>query len=376
MGANLVTNIRNFRITNENISSTDGSVLDGCITPGQHRLLRFDFLTHNNGSTDLYVGPPPPPPPPNPPPDSVWVWSVSHGHYHFKEFNQYFLLDTTDRSVIPGYKQAFCLMDIERTDPNAPRTSARYNCGDQGVSAGWSDVYSSGLPCQFIAIDGLADGDYRLLATTNYKRHVQEDRYYDNSIVVGLRIRGNEVTQTGLAWSPWQSLGGIVLSTPEAVSWGPNRIDLFGVGTDHALWHRWTNGGSWGGWESLGGALDSRPTAVAWGPDRLDVFALGTDHALWHKWWDGHAWGGWESLGGSLFSQISAVSWRKNRLDIFAVGGDNALWHKWWDGNGWGGWESLGGSLFSDVSAISWAANRLDVFTLGGDSAVYRKKFG
>src|SRR3954447_22080868 len=133
MGANLVTNIRNFQITNENISSTDGSVLDGCITPSQHRLLRFDFLTHNNGSTDLYVGPPPPPPPPNPPPDSVWVWSVSHGHYHFKEFNQYFLLDTTDRPVIPGYKQAFCLMDIERTDPNAPRTSARYHFGDQGV---------------------------------------------------------------------------------------------------------------------------------------------------------------------------------------------------------------------------------------------------
>ena len=29
----------------------------------------------------------------------------------------------------------------------------------------------------------------------------------------------------------------------------------------------------------------------AWGPNRLDVFVLGTDSALYHKWWDGSAWG-------------------------------------------------------------------------------------
>lgn len=37
---------------------------------------------------------------------------------------------------------------------------------------------------------------------------------------------------------------------------------------------------AWGGWESLGGILISPPQVVSWGPDRLDVFALGTDHAL------------------------------------------------------------------------------------------------
>jgi lysyl oxidase len=120
-------------------------------------------------------------PPPFPPPDSIWVWSAAHGHYHFREFNQYFLLNAFDQPVIPGYKQAFCLMDVERTDPSAPRLAGLYSCGDQGVSAGWSDVYSSGLPCQFIAIDNLVDGDYRLLATTNYKQHVQEDRFLEQA---------------------------------------------------------------------------------------------------------------------------------------------------------------------------------------------------
>ena len=87
----------------------------------------------------------------------------------------------------------------------------------------------------------------------------------------------------------------------------------------------------WGGWERLGGSLFSPVSTVAWGPNRLDVFALGQDHALWHKWWNGSTWGGWESLSGVLTSPPTAVSWGSNRLDIFAIGTDNALWHRWID---------------------------------------------
>src|SRR5947207_3158211 len=83
----------------------------------------------------------------------------------------------------------------------------------------------------------------------------------------------------------WESLGGTLTSIPEAVSWGPNRLDIFVVGTDSALWHRWWDGSQWGGWQSLGGILKSPPTAVSWGPNRIDVFAVGTDSALWHTGW-------------------------------------------------------------------------------------------
>ena len=41
---------------------------------------------------------------------------------------------------------------------------------------------------------------------------------------------------------PWESLGGICISAPAAVSWGPNRIDCFVIGTDNATWHRWWDG--------------------------------------------------------------------------------------------------------------------------------------
>ncbi|HEV2172743.1 MAG TPA: lysyl oxidase family protein, partial [Nitrospira sp.] len=118
MGANLVTIVRNFRIETLTFSATDGDVLDGCVQPGMpHKLLRFDFLSHNAGDADLYVGPPPPPPPPLPPPSSPFVWSYSHHHYHIKNFNLYKLLNAADQEVVPGFKQAFCLMDIEHIDP-------------------------------------------------------------------------------------------------------------------------------------------------------------------------------------------------------------------------------------------------------------------
>jgi len=175
------------------------------------------------------------------------------------------------------------------------------------------------------------------------------------------------------SWGGWESLGGLLESPPRVVAWAPNRLDIFVVGTDSALWHRWWDGSSWGGWESLGGILASPPEVVSWNTNRLDVFALGTDHALWHRWWDGSSWGGWESLGGILTSPVSAVSWAPNRLDVFGLGTDNALWHRWWDGSSWGGWESLGGILTSPPKAVAWGPNRLDVFGLGTDYALWHR---
>src|SRR6266849_6441522 len=194
---------------------------------------------------------------------------------------------------------------------------------------------------------------------------------------------GTPVTLTGTdnpfplldpaSWGGWESLGGVLESPTRVVAWAPNRLDIFVVGTNSALWHRWWDGSAWGGWESLGGVLTTPPEVVSWGTNRLDVFALGTDHALWHRWWDGSAWGGWESLGGVLTSPVFAVSWAPNRLDIFGLGTDHALWHRWWDGSSWGGWESLGGVLQSPPEVVSWDEGRLDIFGVGTDSALWHR---
>jgi hypothetical protein len=106
----------------------------------------------------------------------------------------------------------------------------------------------------------------------------------------------------GLDWGPrdWEPLGGVFTSPPAAVSWGLNRLDIFGLGQDHSIFHKSWDGSNWGPWEPLGGVFTSLPAAVSWGPNRLDIFGLGQDHGMYHKWWDGSTWGpsGWEPLGG------------------------------------------------------------------------------
>ncbi|MBZ5675578.1 MAG: C1 family peptidase [Acidobacteriia bacterium] len=175
-------------------------------------------------------------------------------------------------------------------------------------------------------------------------------------------------------WSGWEGLGGQITSKPDAVSWGPNRIDVVARGLDSACWHRWWDGVAWRGWESLGGVIHGGPAICSWASGRLDIFAVGTDHQMYHKWYQG-GWSGWEALGGMFSSQPAAVCWGPNRIDVFGRGMDQALYHMWWDGHGWHGWENLGGGLSSAPAAASWSANRLDVFVRGYDMHLYHRWF-
>jgi hypothetical protein len=56
MGVNLVTIVRNFSISHATFGANDHDVQDGCVTPGPHRVMRFDFLSHNAGDADLVGG--------------------------------------------------------------------------------------------------------------------------------------------------------------------------------------------------------------------------------------------------------------------------------------------------------------------------------
>src|SRR5438876_630854 len=111
--------------------------------------------------------------------------------------------------------------------------------------------------------------------------------------------------------------------------------------------------------------FSSGVAAVSWGQNRLDVFYVGKDHGIYHKWWDG-AWkpneDGEKIAGSYAISKVSAVTVGPGRLDVFYVGEDHALYHVPWNGNTWGHSERLGGYVSSDVSALSWGGNRMDLF--------------
>ncbi|WP_317204080.1 M43 family zinc metalloprotease [Janthinobacterium sp.] len=193
----------------------------------------------------------------------------------------------------------------------------------------------------------------------------------------------------GAAWGPaltgYEFMGGVCTSVPQAVAWGPNRLDVFVTGTDSALYHKWWNGSSWGpsvtGYEYMSGVCEDDPRIVSWGPNRLDAFVVGTDRALYHKWWNGSSWGpsvtGYEYMGGVCVGQPEVTAWGPDRLDVFVVGTDRALYHKWWNGSAWGpsltGYERLGGVCMSAPRVTAWGPNRLDVFVTGTDGALYHK---
>ena len=125
--------------------------------------------------------------------------------------------------------------------------------------------------------------------------------------------------------------GSLLLATGTA-SLGISSVSniAHGASTISSIMDVQTSSSAWQQWESLGGILTSEPTVSSWASGRLDVFGRGTDNALWHKWYDGH-WSDWESLGGVLTSGPGAVSWSYGRIDTFGRGTDNALWHKWYN---------------------------------------------
>src|SRR6266542_2090534 len=82
---------------------------------------------------------------------------------------------------------------------------------------------------------------------------------------------------TGDTFGRWVDLGRRFVGSPAAVSWGPDRLDFFGIGTDGAMYQRAWTGDTFGDWVNLGGHFTGSPAAVSWGPDRLDFFGIGTD---------------------------------------------------------------------------------------------------
>jgi hypothetical protein len=422
---NLSTDIMNFSIqTNVSFTATSDDVLDGCIAAGgPYKLLRFDFKSRNHGNADATVGPPPPSGQSN----DVFVWSPAHGHHHIREFNFYDLLDPGNGSnKAPGLKQAFCLMDIEQHDPNAP--PGQYNCGNQGLTRGWTDVYSAGLPCQFVNITNVPNGTYVLVARTNASKLLAEADPYDNGRAVRMTISGSTVTTSSPTYAssvqvtPPNASG---LPLGSAVSWGTNRFDLFYRNPTDGRLYRKSQDATTGAWSPSGAgqlmsgpAIVGAPSATAKDMGRIDVFARTTSNTVAHwwtsngsswsnetwnvtvtgspvtvapnktnvmvvfprpggnlqaRWWTGSTWQQTDLGNGSFAAEPPAlVASSFNVMHVLQRDTAGAVWHRVFQpAGGWWAWEGLGGILTAPPSAASWNVGRVDVVGRGTDNALY-----
>ena len=115
----------------------------------------------------------------------------------------------------------------------------------------------------------------------------------------------------GSKWLAWDNLGGKGLIGPVAAnSWSENRLDIVALGADKGYYYKFWDGSQWrpqkGDEGSVnevypkGGSFASLPAVVSWGANRLDIFGETDSGQLGHQTWYGSGWypeWGFENLG-------------------------------------------------------------------------------
>lgn len=166
-------------VRDEKLGANFCSVIEGEVTPGLRRLVRFTVMTANVGTGDINIGDPRAHFEAN---DGLYELSTCHHHFHFRNYAKYELIDPRTGRVWKAAKRGFCMLD---TDPNpaylgeAPKSPFFRNCGDldhagnQGISHGWTDTYRFYLGGQYFVLDGgdgqpvVPPGDYIIRITAN-----------------------------------------------------------------------------------------------------------------------------------------------------------------------------------------------------------------
>src|SRR5215217_9607251 len=167
-------------VREEKIPSNACSAIEGEVTPGLRKLVRFTVMTPNTGNQDIFVGDPNDHVAAN---DGLFEFASCHRHYHFRHYALYELVDPRTGQVWRAAKRGFCMLD---TDPNPvpvggvpPRAGKFHNCGaidipgNQGITAGWADTYRFTLAGQYFVLDGgdgqavVPPGEYIIRITVN-----------------------------------------------------------------------------------------------------------------------------------------------------------------------------------------------------------------
>ncbi|MFZ5553318.1 MAG: lysyl oxidase family protein [Bacteroidota bacterium] len=140
------------------IVATSCQVAESCLTGyGTRRIINFTTHIKNIGPTDYYIGNPTNNP-------GQFTNGNCHGHWHYEGYAEYILYKTTGQPLPIGFKNGFCVLDLECSGGG----TYQYGCGNMGISSGCGDIYSAGLDCQWIDITDVDPGDYILAVKVNW----------------------------------------------------------------------------------------------------------------------------------------------------------------------------------------------------------------
>lgn len=140
-------------------NSNDCRIDEGCLNGyGLRNVLRFTTHIYNIGNTDYYIGNP------SQNPDQ-FNFINCHNHTHYDGYAEYKLYSASGAEIPIGFKNGFCVMDLECWSGGG---TFQYGCSNMGISKQCGDIYDAGLDCQFIDITNVDTGLYTFVNTTNW----------------------------------------------------------------------------------------------------------------------------------------------------------------------------------------------------------------
>jgi lysyl oxidase/CARDB protein len=129
----------------------------------------------------------------------TFTYHPAHHHTHFDDFAAYRLREVTPNNGVGkiikgGSKLSFCLTDSDEFNMNLPNASANgdyFACDakKQGISVGWSDVYNSSLPDQWIDITNVKPGKYWLEVVADPRNRILESNEKNNTTRIMVNLR-------------------------------------------------------------------------------------------------------------------------------------------------------------------------------------------
>lgn len=122
--------------------------------------------------------------------------SVGHGHvhWHYKDLASLVLVDENGLEVARSNKPGYCVIDSFRY-PNFPvmrnRQFSHAGCEQRsevglGITVGWCDYYKYDTDRQYIEIDNVPPGEYRIMFTINKTEMIYE---IDEPASIGITIK-------------------------------------------------------------------------------------------------------------------------------------------------------------------------------------------
>jgi len=143
----------------DTLTNTDACTInEGCLKGfGERDIVRFTTWIKNIGNADYYIGSPSSYP-------GQFDYDNCHQHFHYAGYARYDLYDDLGNQLPVGFKNGFCVMDLECMDGG----DQKYGCSNMGISAQCGDIYGAYLDCQWIDVTDLDTGKYTLVTKVNW----------------------------------------------------------------------------------------------------------------------------------------------------------------------------------------------------------------